>query len=72
MNTIARPDHGFYPTHLPEFDPSLEPNEGRRKKKGRRRVAARRLCIVVVAVLAGLVGVGYSSKSSRDANAEAV
>jgi RND family efflux transporter MFP subunit len=72
MNTIARPDHDFYPTHLPEFDPSLEPDEGQRKKKGGRHVAARRLCFAAVAVVAGLVGVGYSSKSSRDANAEAV
>jgi RND family efflux transporter MFP subunit len=72
MNSIFRPDQALRPTHLPNFDPSLEPEEGQREKNSKRRVAARLLGFAVVALVAGLVGFGFWSKSSRDANAEAV
>ncbi len=72
MNVIARPDHALRPTRLPDFEPGLEPEEGQREKNRRRRVAARRLGFAAVAVVAGLVGFGYSSESSRNADAEAV
>ena len=72
MNSIVRPDQALHPTHLPDFDPGLEPEEGQREKNGKRRVAARRLGIALAAVVAGLVGFGYSTEASRDASAEAV
>jgi RND family efflux transporter MFP subunit len=72
MTSIPRLDQELQPTHLPDFDPSLEPEKGQRAKNGRRRVAARRLGFAVITLVASLVGVGYSGKASRDANAEAV
>jgi len=72
MNSIPRPDQALHPTHLPDFDPGLQPEEDRRAKSGKRRGAARRLGLAVVAVVAGLLGFGFWSKSIRDVNAEAV
>lgn len=72
MNSIARPDQDFHPTYLPDFEPGPKPEEGQPEKNGKRRAAARRLGLAVVAIMAGLVGIGFTGKSSRDADAEAV
>ena len=72
MNTIVRPDQAFQPTHSPVPDPRLNPEEGQQENNRKRRAAARRLGFAVVAIVAGLVGIGFTGKSSRDADAEAV
>ncbi len=72
MNTIFRPDQAFHPTDLPDLDKRAKPEQGQREKNGKRRAGARALGLAVVAIVAGLVGFGFSGKSSRDADAEAV
>src|SRR5262245_42808815 len=71
MNSIPRPDQASHTTDLLDPDQHRKPEEGWQRKDGKRRVAARLLGFAAVAAVAGLVGFGVWSKSSRDADAEA-
>jgi RND family efflux transporter MFP subunit len=66
MNKIPRPDPIGHPTHSPHSGQRLKPDDSKRRDAGRL------LAFVAVAIVTGLVGFGVWSKSSRDAEAEAV
>src|SRR5580704_3134812 len=70
MNTILHPDPIGQPTDLPDFD--QRPKLKRSRQDGTRRAAAGVLGFALVAAVTGLVGFGIWSKSSHDAEAEAV
>jgi RND family efflux transporter MFP subunit len=70
MNTMLHPDPIGHPTDFPDFDRRPKPNTTR--QDGTRRAAAGMLGFALVAALTGLVGFGIWSKSSHDAEAEAI
>jgi hypothetical protein len=70
MNTILHPDPIGQPTDLPDFDQRPRPKKSR--QDGTRRAAAGILGLALVAAVTGLVGFGMWSKSSHDAEAEAI
>ena len=66
MNIILRPDPIGHPTHSPHSGQRLKPDDSKWRNAGRL------LAFVAVAIVTGLVGFGVWSKSSRNADAEAV
>src|SRR5271163_1249264 len=70
MNTILHPDPIGHPTEFPDFDRRPKPKKTR--QDGTRRATAGVLGFALVAAITGLVGFGMWSKSSQDAEAEAI
>jgi RND family efflux transporter MFP subunit len=66
MNIILRPDPIGHPTHSPHSGQRLKPDDSKWRNAGRL------LAFVAVVIVTGLVGFGVWSKSSRNADAEAV
>ena len=66
MNKIPRPDPIGHPTHSPHSGQRLKPDDSKWRNAGRL------LAFVAVVIVTGLVGFGVWSKSSRNADAEAV
>ncbi len=72
MNSLPPLDSAFHPTALRDPGKAPERREQDAKKNGKRRTIARAIGFCALAVLAGLVGFGVWSKSSREAEADAV
>jgi RND family efflux transporter MFP subunit len=71
MNKVPRPDPTSQPADLSDFEQRPKPNvlQG---SDGKRRAVAGLLGFLMVAVVSSFVGFGVWTKSSRDAEAEAV
>jgi RND family efflux transporter MFP subunit len=72
MNSIPRHDQAFHSAPLPDPEQRRQPKGHQQGKDRKRRVAGRLLGVAAVATVSGLVGFGAWSKSSRNADAEAV
>jgi RND family efflux transporter MFP subunit len=71
MNKVPRPDPTSQPADLSDFDQRPKPNV-LKGSDGKRRAVAGLLGFLMVAVVSSFVGFGVWTKSSRDAEAEAV